>query len=91
MGASLLGSAVSTAEGLLRQAESGLASAKDQKKQAIANGNYKNASQSLKTRTSEGKVLNHYDYEIYRYQKLVKERKAQLADAKKREKAAKKK
>ena len=77
-----MGSSVSSYESLLLQAQSRLESVKDQKKQAQANGNYKNAQSGIKT-FIDGKSLNSYDYDIYVAQKAVKEYKAKLAQAKK--------
>ena len=77
-----MGSNVSSYESQLLQAQSRLESAKDLKKQAQANGNYKNANSSTKT-FIDGKSLNSYDYDIYVAQKAVKEYKAKLAQAKK--------
>ena len=80
---------VRVVEGYVRAAEAKLQSAKMRKKQAQANGNYKNAQNTMKTYVAEvGKSLNYYDYDIYAAQKVVKERKAELAAVKK---AAKKK
>lgn len=83
-----MGSNVSSCESLLLQAQSQLERAKSAKKQAQANGSYKNASKSTLTRVADGRALNNYDYAIYKANELVKERKAQLAEAKR---AAKKK
>ena len=71
---------VSSAEANLKMAESRLLSAKNAKKQAQDNGNYKRASKNI---TADGKTMNCYDYDIHRYQKHVKECKEQLAAAKK--------
>ena len=77
-----MGSNVNNIQSLLLQAQSRLESAKDAKKQAQANGNYKNANRETKTFV-DGKSLNSYDYKIYMAQKSVKEYKAKLAEAKK--------
>lgn len=78
-----MGSSVNSCESLLLQAQSRLERAKDAKKQAQANGSYKNASKSTLTRVADGRALNNYDYEIYKAQEEVKRCKANLAEAKK--------
>lgn len=78
-----MGSSVNSCESLLFQAQSRLERAKDAKKQAQANGSYKNASKSTLTRVADGRALNNYDYEIYKAQEEVKRCKANLAEAKK--------
>ena len=78
-----MGSSVNSCESLLLQAQSRLERAKDAKKQAQANGSYKNASKSTLTRVADGRALNNYDYEIYKSQEEVKRCKANLAEAKK--------
>lgn len=79
-----MGSSTASEESLLRQAQSQLERAKDAKKQAQANGNYKNAQKSPKTRVADGRALNDYDYDIYKAQEEVKRCKANLAKAKKK-------
>lgn len=78
-----MGSSVNSCESLLLQAQSRLERAKDAKKQAQANGSYKNASKSTLTRVADGRALNNFDYEIYKAQEEVKRCKANLAEAKK--------
>lgn len=78
-----MGSSVNSCESLLLQAQSRLERAKDAKKQAQANGSYRNASKSTLTRVADGRALNDYDYEIYKAQEEVKRCKANLAEAKK--------
>lgn len=78
-----MGSNVNSSESLLIQAQSALERAKDAKKQAKANGSYKNASKATLTRVSDGRALNTYDYAIYKAQEEVKRCKANLAKAKK--------
>lgn len=78
-----MGSSVNSCESLLLQAQSRLERAKNAKKQAQANGSYKNASKSTLTRVADGRALNNYDYEIYKAQEEVKRCKANLAEAKK--------
>ena len=77
-----MGSNVNNAQSLLLQAQSRLEAAKNAKKRAIANGNYARCKGETPTFV-DGKKLNRYDYEIYRYQQIVKRRKEQLAKAKK--------
>ena len=84
-----MGSSVNNLESLLLQAQARLERAKNAKKQAQANGNYKNANKEMKTYVAKaGKSFNRYDYDIYTAQEQVKEYKARVSEAKK---AAKKK
>lgn len=80
-----MGSNVNQIQSLLLQAQSSLERAKDAKKQAQGNNNYKNATKNI---SIDGKTVNCYDYDIIKAQKLVKEYKTKLSEAKK---AAKKK
>ena len=88
MGASVEESAVRNAEGYVKQAEAHLKSMKEARDVAKKNGNYKN---SPKNQRNGYKLGNVYDSKVWDAEKVLKERKAQLADAKKRFAAAKKK
>jgi Tfp pilus assembly protein PilX len=81
-------SAVRQAEGFVKQAEAHLRSMKEQRDFAKKNGMYKN---SAKTYRSGDKVGTLYDSNVWGAEKVLKERKAQLAEAKKRFSEAKKK
>lgn len=76
------------AEGYVRQAEQALEARKRDRDSAKKSNNYKNASKNI---SFNGKVGNSYDYNIWLAQELVKRRKAELAEAKKRANEAKKK
>lgn len=78
---------MSTAEANVRSAEQQLASAKANLASAKQNGNYKRASKNI--RSSDGKLGNSYDANVWSAQDLLKRRKKELADAKAREKAEK--
>ena len=90
MGASVTGSEseVRQLEGYVKQAQSHLAAMKDLRDQAKKNGNYKN---SCKNQRHGDKVGNVYDSKVWGAEDDLKKRKAQLADAKKRLAASKKK
>ena len=82
-----MGSSVDSYESGVLRAQRQLESEKDAKRQAQSNGNYARAKNGTPWCCKDGKSFkNVYDYKIHQAQLLLKEAKANLAEAKKRAK-----
>lgn len=82
-----MGSSVDGYESGVLRAQGQLERAKDAKRQAQSNGNYARANNGTPSTCRDGKSFkNIYDYDIHAAQLLLKEAKANLAEAKKRAK-----
>ena len=74
---------MSNYESLLKQAEKDLDCARKNKETAISNGNYQNCIPNTYVHEL-GKAVNDYDYNIYLFEKSVKDYKAKIAEEKKK-------